>query len=494
MENILSYYERELAIQRAKVREFVERYPKPGELFSLLGERSSDAGVERLLQVAALLSARIDRKLERAHEPFTNDLRGILAPFYPRNIPSCSVAQVDYAGGRAIDTIQHDTELQAKAAPGFGFRTIYDAAVSPSRSPSGSWRAPKRQPSSVCLSASDARSRSWSTPRSQRSLSKKRPVHPSAYSSMPMAPHAALQYAMFVPTVCTCVQSEQQWPQLQALRCAQVGFVKEEAFLLTPRLQEESLRLLMEYFAFPHKLNVTDIDLKAVLAACPAGTWRLALHLLQLHMHATAMPQLLRTLPATALRLGCAPVVNMFSRATMPIRLRKVRGAYPASIQPTSGAKAILYSIDAMKLKQGADDGSTAIDMNWFYIKRYETQPCWTFELANPTVGNSDTVSFVNRVYEPLKLGEGTVPAQVTCTNGNAPCSMSIGCGDGDMAGQSVIGGTPIRMLCEPSMPLLIADEAEVQVRERVFAHYLVAALPAAINIVNDRGKSRTVC
>jgi type VI secretion system protein ImpG len=64
-------------------------------------------------------------------------------------------------------------------------------------------------------------------------------------------------------------------------------------------------------------------------------------------------------------------------------------------------------------------------------------------------------------VYEPLTLDEGTVTAQVTCTNGTLPCSMAIGHADGDLAGDPGMGSTPIRMLRKPSMPLLLADEAE---------------------------------
>jgi type VI secretion system protein ImpG len=472
MEKLLPYYERELALLRGRMREFAERFPKLGELFGLQGERSPDAGVERLLQVAALLYARIVRKMERSHERFTNDLLGVQAPFYLRPIPSCSVVQVDGAGGRAIATVPRGTELHAKAVPGCGFRTVYDAAVAPI-TVTVRFMARSEAPATLGLPAGIgcAIAIAIETADPAIALDEAAGSRVRLFIDADGPARAALQDAMFMHTVCTCVESEQQWRKLPTLPFEPVGFAKEEAFLPTPWRQEESLRLLTEYFAFPEKFDFIDMDLKAVLATCPVGARRLALHLLLPDMHATTTPQLLRTLPPAALRLGCAPVVNVFSRATMPIRLRKGRSAYPVAMQRTSGAKATVYSIDAMKLMQGADDGSTAVDMNWFYNKQYETQHCWTFELADPTMGTGDTVSFVNRLYEPLSLGEGTVTAQVTCTNGDAPCSMPIGQADGDLAGEPGCGGMPIRMLRRPSAPLLIADEAEGHWKLIAIAH-----------------------
>src|SRR5690606_18802837 len=129
--------------------------------------------------------------------------------------------------------------------------------------------------------------------------------------------------ALFMRAMCTCVEAERQWRKLPALPFAAVGLSKGDALLPTTLRQEESLRLLAEYFAFPDKFDFFDIDLKTVLASCPAGTRQLTLHVLLPDLHDTRTPNLLRAFPATALRLGCTPVINMFSQKTEPIRLRK---------------------------------------------------------------------------------------------------------------------------------------------------------------------------
>lgn len=61
-EDLLSYYERELAYLRQYVREFAAHYPKIASRLSLTAGTDSDSmdpHVERLLESFALMSARV---------------------------------------------------------------------------------------------------------------------------------------------------------------------------------------------------------------------------------------------------------------------------------------------------------------------------------------------------------------------------------------------------------------------------------------------------
>jgi len=462
MEKLLPYYECELSLLRGRLRDVARRFPRLAELFGLSGERCSDAGVERLVQVAAFLYARLVRKIERGHQRFTIDLLSNQTPFYLRPIPACSVIQVDGTGGPATAAFPRGTELHAKAAAGCGFRTAYDVAIAPITvsvrfTPRGEAPGTAGLPKDVgCGIAITIETTDPSVTLEVAAVS---PLRIFIDAEGPA--RTALQDAIFMHTLCTCVESGGEWRKLPALPFTLPGFARTEALLPTPWNQEESLRLLTEYFAFPEKFDFVDIDLKAALAACPAGTRRLALHVLLPDMHHTTMPNLLRMLPPTALRLGCTPVINMFSRPAAPIRLRKGRNTYPLTFQRSSGADTTVYSIDAMRLLHDAQGGGAAIDMEWFYHRKFATQHCWVFELADAVDGTQDTVSLVNRMHEPLDLGEGSVAVQVTCTNGDLPCAMAIGRVDGDLADSELVGSAPIRMLRKPSAQLSIADEPE---------------------------------
>jgi type VI secretion system protein ImpG len=272
----------------------------------------------------------------------------------------------------------------------------------------------------------------------------------------------AFHDALFMRALCTCVESDKQWRKLPALPFAPVGLSKADAMLPTPWRQEDSLRLLAEYFAFPEKFDFFDIDLKAALTGGPPGARQATLHVLLPDLHHTSTPNLLRAFPATALRLGCAPVVNMFALGAKTIRLRKRNKTRHLLVLPcTTDTKATVYSVDAMKLVQGGHDGGTAIDMEWFYEPNHKVQHRWLFELADPALGTGDTVSFVDRGQVPLALGEGSVDVRVTCTNGDLPRSLPIGRVDGDLAGGQATGKRPVRMLRKPTAPLRLADYPE---------------------------------
>ena len=74
MEDLLPYYERELAFLRRYSRDFAERYPKIAGRLLLVGDISEDPHVERLIESFALMGARISKKIEDDYPEFTEAL------------------------------------------------------------------------------------------------------------------------------------------------------------------------------------------------------------------------------------------------------------------------------------------------------------------------------------------------------------------------------------------------------------------------------------
>lgn len=239
MEKLLPYYLRELALVRDRMREWARKFPKLAENLGLSGEQCSDSNVERLIQVTALLCARIKRKMERAHERFTNDLLGVQSPFYLRSIPACSIVQVEGVG-RPIAPVPRGTELRTKAAPTCGFRTAYDVAVAPivltvrflprAEAP-GALGLPAGIGCAIVITIET------SDPALTLEDAGNTPIRVFIDADGPA--RVALQDAVFMHTLCTCVESESQWRKLAALPFVLPGFSKAEALLPTPWRQED---------------------------------------------------------------------------------------------------------------------------------------------------------------------------------------------------------------------------------------------------------------
>ncbi|MCC3263040.1 type VI secretion system baseplate subunit TssF, partial [Paenibacillus polymyxa] len=84
MEELLPYYERELGFLRTSSRDFAERYPKIAARLGLSGETCEDPHVERMIESFALLSARINKKLDDDYPEFTEALFEVMYPHYLR--------------------------------------------------------------------------------------------------------------------------------------------------------------------------------------------------------------------------------------------------------------------------------------------------------------------------------------------------------------------------------------------------------------------------
>ncbi|HRO61384.1 MAG TPA: type VI secretion system baseplate subunit TssF, partial [Burkholderiaceae bacterium] len=103
MEDLLPYYERELAYLRKYGEEFAERYPKIAGRLLLAADGSQDPHVERLIESFALLSARVSKKIDDDYPEFTEALLEVMYPHYLRPFPSCSIAHFDM--GQALSRL-----------------------------------------------------------------------------------------------------------------------------------------------------------------------------------------------------------------------------------------------------------------------------------------------------------------------------------------------------------------------------------------------------
>ncbi|MEQ4575060.1 MAG: type VI secretion system baseplate subunit TssF, partial [Gammaproteobacteria bacterium] len=157
MQDLLPYYERELAYLRRYGREFAERYPKIAGRLQLSAEGSQDPHVERLIEAFALMGARISKRIEDDYPEFTDALLDVLYPHYLRPFPSCSVAYFDMEGVAAKLSaplvVPRGTMLQSRLVRGIScrFRTAYDVLLAPVGVRAADYRAVAEAPLAVSL-------------------------------------------------------------------------------------------------------------------------------------------------------------------------------------------------------------------------------------------------------------------------------------------------------------------------------------------------------
>src|SRR5947209_15583272 len=89
------YYERELTFIRQFAQEFARQYPAAAGRLLLEPNRSTDPHVERLIESFALLTGRIQHKLDDEFPELTAAILGVLYPHYLAPIPSMAVVQLD---------------------------------------------------------------------------------------------------------------------------------------------------------------------------------------------------------------------------------------------------------------------------------------------------------------------------------------------------------------------------------------------------------------
>jgi type VI secretion system protein ImpG len=94
-DELLHYYERELAYLRRLGGEFGRRYPKIASRLLLEPSKCEDPHVERLLEGVAFLAARIHLKIEDDFPEVSEALLNIVYPHYVRPIPSLSIVRFD---------------------------------------------------------------------------------------------------------------------------------------------------------------------------------------------------------------------------------------------------------------------------------------------------------------------------------------------------------------------------------------------------------------
>lgn len=469
MEKLLPYYERELSMLRRAGAEFASRYPKLAGSLQIHGETCADPHIERLLQGAAFLNARVAKLLDDGYANFTEALLGMLYPHLLRPIPACSIARIDFGGAKAsqitaVSTLPRGTALKSlgRGSVTCRFRTAYDVTIAPIAITDVAFEPYIQTPTTLALPA-DAGSAIRITIEStvpNRALATWDVPRLRVFIDGEASLRALLRDLLCLRARCACVQAGATWQMLASVPVQPVGFADDEALLPAAGAEHGAYRLLSEYFAFPDKFDFLDIDLAALLHHAPPGCTRVTLRIALADVRADdATARMLRTLSADHLVPGCTPVINLFPQAATPIRITHRSSSYPLAPDELPGHACDIYSVDTVHLLRKTPEGSAVTEFVPYYSLRHGKEDSrsghyWRVQrdedLAAIGAGHDTSLTLVDQDFSPHHVEEGTASVTLTCTNRNVPHGMAYGHAAGDLAAEATT--LPIRLLRRPTL------------------------------------------
>ncbi|MFM2065537.1 MAG: hypothetical protein RLZZ584_446 [Pseudomonadota bacterium] len=349
-DDILSYYERELAYLREQGAEFAHRYPRVASKLAFSGTESPDPQTERLIESQAFLAARVHRDLDREYPQFAAALLEHLCPTLIQPVPAMTVValQLHASQGKVTAGLRVPRHT-ALVAPGLGrdaascrLRTAWDTVLWPlqvthTRLVDGRWLQLQLR----CDEGSDLAELELD------SLS----LHLGGSLSQAMALYELL--VRDVTGVAVCDGQGRLLHRLSTRHWRQRGYDRDDGLLPRAPHGAPAYALLQEYFAFARKFHFFELDgLRGRLGRGRECEIRLELG------RGSRLPA---GLDAHALRTGCVPAINLFPRISEPIRVDPARHEYLLVGERSAAADIEVHSISSVHLSDPDVDGSQLV-------------------------------------------------------------------------------------------------------------------------------------
>lgn len=467
MDDLLPYFEDELAFLRDASRRFQERYPKLARQLVLDAESSGDPHVERLIQSVALLNARTRKRLEDSVPEVSETLLDVLYPYFLRPVPACSIAFVDMestrkAGLTTFTRIPRGTAMKAAgAAYPCQFRTVFDMTAGPIELCTVEYQSLSNFSVGV-TSRLDTESsikvtiRSTSTVPLEKIPSRTLRLYLDGDATL----CATLRDALFLNGVFAVVELDgSKRRHLSRYPVKPVGFDDGEALFPHRASEHAGHRLLVEYFAFPEKFNFVDLNLDEAITACLPGCRELTIQLVLRDIEPTSntAATLQRLTPAN-MRLGCTPVINLFSHSASPILFSAHRSDYLLKPDELPPHAAEIYSVDSVKVLKGGAGGTRVLTFSPAYALRNSAdgdEPRGYWMMHRPFSADDPSelprISFLHHDLDTSGMAQASVSIGLTCTNRDLPAMLDVGSPHGDLSAHGLSLPGAVRLLRKPT-------------------------------------------
>lgn len=466
-DDLLGYYERELAFLRRMGTDFARRYPKIAARLSLEADKCEDPHVERMIEAFALLAGRVQLKLDDEFPEITESFLNVLYPHYLAPVPSMTIArfaldpqQAKLTGGYQIAS---DTTLYSRPVQGqpCRFRTSYPVTLFPleiadaalesldpvntrGRYTEAVLRLTLRCHGNLRFSdlARAARNASGTAGEPLDTLRFCLSGEPQlAYPIYEMIFNHATDVEIraskinrgtqMLPTTGTQLLPANPNARATMGRASirPVGFEPEEAMLPGDPRVFPGYRLLTEYFAFPEKFLFFDIgNLNRALRSDNFGE---QVDLL-IRLRDVVPPR--AAVDKTLFHLGCTPAINLFTKTAEPILLTHRQHEYRVIADVHRQTATEVYSVDTVTAVDPYNQ--TARRFQPFYSYRHADNPdgeqaFWYASRRLSQIADDDGteiyLSLVDTGFNPNTPAAETLTVHTTCTNRDLPARLPFG-------------------------------------------------------------------
>lgn len=462
IEELLHYYNSELAYLRELGAEFAGRYPKVASRLLLDAEKCEDPHVERLLEGVAFLTARIRHKIDDEFPEVTDSLLSVLYPHYQRPLPSMTIVQLllgrDQVKLPTGFTVERGSRVNTRPVGGTPcrFRTAYPVELWPVEVESARLDPdrvvfPGKPPGAVALLQLTLRTTGPSN-FSELKLGKLR-FYLDGSGPLPYDLYELLHNNVCQVLVRGDVGGQRiQTVALPAGSVQPVGFERDEAMFDYPDRSFIGYRLLQEYFGLPEKFLFFDLTGLQALGGRGFGA---AIDLL-FFLNRSPRGDLL--VQPDNFRLGCTPAVNLFTKVAEPIALSQTQFQYRVVPDVHRPLATEVYSIDRVTSVGGYLDEPVVYEP--FYSMRHarheKPQPAYWIAARRPSQRKDDSgtevdISFVDPNFNPRLPASETVTIHATCTNRDLPSRLPFGGEQGDLELEAQGPVTRVRCLLKPT-------------------------------------------
>jgi type VI secretion system protein ImpG len=448
-EQLLEYYERELAYIRQMGAQFASKYPRVAGRLLLEPDRCEDPHVERLLEGFAFLAARIHLRIDDDFPEITSSLLNIVYPAYLRPIPPMTVVEcaLDPEQGKKTTkfTLPRGTPMVTrKTVDGMPcrFRTGYDVDLWPFDIVEGEWRQPERLQPPIYV------------PGAVSALRLKLKCLPDvSFASLPieklrfyLSGETNVVHTLYELLSTNCLEIHLRHPKmpqrtvrLPVGNLKPVGFEDHESLIPHTRRSFSGYRLLQEYFTFQEKFLF--IDLEGLQAMQSAGVnEELEIIFLFSRFERPERQQMLELgVNARTFRTGCTPIINLYPQSAEPILISQKKHEYPV-VPDTRHEKSMeIFSIEAVLATNPRTRDTTHIEPVYRY--RSETRAddagvFWNAVRRTNQVGEREPstlyISLVDLNGKVTDPDADVLSVRCLCTNHDLPSRLPFGAPEGD--------------------------------------------------------------
>ncbi len=459
-DELLPYYNRELAFLRDMGAEFAAANPKIAGRLRLDRDATEDPHVARMIEAVAYLNARTRHKLDDDFPEISEAMLSILYPHYLAPIPSMAIIQLtlDRAHADLIEghQVARKTTVETESIEGqpCRFQTSYPVKLWPINVAQASYSGPPfSAPETRFTSQARAVVRIRLQSYSEKITFGQLPLESLRFYLAGQTLHVFEIYECILNnTLAIALRSSgDQEAMVLSRECVQpVGFELDQGLLPYTACSFLGYRLLSEYFSFPQKFLFFDLfGLSAENLAAIGNQLDVFFYLDRF------LPELERAVSAETFQLGCTPMVNLFRQRAEPISVTHTEHEYRVIPDARRPRLYEVYTID--RVTATAPDGQNS-EFQRFYSNQHaagttDQHRYWHASRRNTgySAGEIDHgtevfLSFVDLGFQPASPTDLLVDVETTCLNRDLPHLLPFGGGQPTL--QLTVGGPLARITC----------------------------------------------